>query len=252
MLFESLVTGGAALLGGGINAATGYANNERNIAMQRETNQMNERLMRENWGREDNAVTRRVNDLKNAGLSPVLAAGSAAQSSAPIKMDSPNSEDWGPSATGGAMQAILGATQVARTNMDLKKTAAEINNIEANTEGTYQGIFSSDQNMDIQATMVDFQTGAIDAATARDRIQTARNAYELKRDKAMGLGEKSTPLSRQAQDVANMVGTGAAQQASYDKKNKKAAEIKGKSSMDRLKKGKSFYDEMRDSVKFGY
>ena len=40
-----------------------------NIALQRETNAQNERLMRESWSREDNAVQRRMADLKAAGVS---------------------------------------------------------------------------------------------------------------------------------------------------------------------------------------
>lgn len=208
MLFESLVTGGAALLGGGLNAISGYANNERNIAMQRETNEMNERLMRENWGREDNAVQRRKADLLAAGLSPVLAAGSAAQSSAPIKMDSPKSEDWGPSATGGAMQAVLGATQVSKTHMDNQRTAAEIGNIHAQTDNTRTNTIATEQNMEQQLIMNKFQQGAISASTMRDQLNALDTKYELERKKRTNTSQYSTMPAKTAADLKEMSSNG--------------------------------------------
>lgn len=62
--------------------------NEANLAYQREANAQNIALQREAWAREDNATQRRVSDLTAAGLSPVLAAGSAASSSSPVKIES--------------------------------------------------------------------------------------------------------------------------------------------------------------------
>lgn len=63
------------------NFRTGGANqtnkemNDENIEMQKETNELNEKLMREQWDREDTSYTRTVKDMLNAGLSPLAMNG---------------------------------------------------------------------------------------------------------------------------------------------------------------------------------
>lgn len=75
---------GMGTVGQGISS---YFQNQQNMEAMRSTNKQNERLMREGWAREDNAVQRRTADLRAAGLSPVLAAGGSAQSMAPIQLN---------------------------------------------------------------------------------------------------------------------------------------------------------------------
>lgn len=74
-----------SIFGNLIDAGVSYSINQDNLRFQQEALDRNEALTRESWARDDNAVQRRVADLKEAGLSPVLAAGSAAGNTAPIK-----------------------------------------------------------------------------------------------------------------------------------------------------------------------
>lgn len=66
---------------GFLDAAAGLAKTGWDIFAQNKT-----------WEREDSAVQRRVADLKAAGLSPTLAAGSAASTSSPIQVNQPTPE----------------------------------------------------------------------------------------------------------------------------------------------------------------
>lgn len=66
--------------------------NEKNMRQQNYANWLQLLLQQEQWNREDTSIQRRVKDLKEAGLSPVLAAGTGATSSPPIRI-SPTQSD---------------------------------------------------------------------------------------------------------------------------------------------------------------
>lgn len=92
---------GASLdwLGAAVSVGESIYNNEtnkkiaaQNLQLQRETNQMNKELTQVAWARDDTAVARRVRDLKNSGLSPLLAAGSAAGNTNPIALHAPHND----------------------------------------------------------------------------------------------------------------------------------------------------------------
>ena len=87
---------------------------------QRKQFEYDKQVQQKTWDREDNAIQRRVDDLTKAGLSPVLAAGTGAQASAPIRAQVP-----GAGLGNTAVEAMQLKTALMRQKQDIATSAAQ-------------------------------------------------------------------------------------------------------------------------------
>ena len=75
-----------------------------NFGLNLGTSIYNGRMQQQAWKREDSAVRRRAKDMAAAGINPVMAAGSPAQSMAPMKIDAPEANVIGTMLEGAALK----------------------------------------------------------------------------------------------------------------------------------------------------
>jgi len=152
-----------------INAAVTTTINSKNKAYQ-------DRVNRQIWAREDTAVQRRVRDLKKAGLSPVLAAGSAAGSGGTVSaahMEAPQIDD-----------PVAGGMALMQQEADIARTVAQKELLEAQKEG--QDIQNEEEDIELGNTK---EGGGKPQTFVGRMLRDVRNSSKT-RDAAIKLQEK--------------------------------------------------------------
>lgn len=197
----------AAMIGtgvvGGVTNLIGQANA---AAASREQIAYQKWAQGETWKREDTAVQRRVQDLRNAGLSPTLAAGSAASTSAPIQVGMEQTVD-----PGAALQATVAAMQPIMMRAQLAQTMAGIRATEAQTQKTQYDTATQEFNNKIKALMFPDEQQKLLSEVDKINIDAAHSsalgglAYRaLMRDKKSNLRPGS--LTGDMYDVSQTIG----------------------------------------------
>jgi len=143
----------------------------KNIRMQRSNNKLQLMMGILNMMREDNATQRRTADLRAAGLSPTLAAGSPAASNVSVNTQAPESKAGDATAQGiqTMMQAIALRSQTAQTD--------------AQTAYTQQKIKQD-------AELFPKQMQRVEAQTRNTNMQTAETDYNIRANKRTGTPTK--------------------------------------------------------------
>lgn len=154
-----------------MQGAAGIANFGYNIYADQRNYRNNLRQQEITRDREDNAVQRRVADLKAAGLHPTLAAGHAAQAQ-PALMSPPNPK----SNTLGVMEAALMSQQLKQGSSQIALTNAE-------TDRIRNGILVDTARLDIERERLglDKNTDSRSGEMHAHNIKMAKVERDLKR-----------------------------------------------------------------------
>lgn len=125
--------------------------------------------------REDNAVQRRVADLQRAGLSPTLAAGSAAQAQATPQMSEEN-----PFQKMMDMKQAYQNLDIGRANINHTNAQTELARMQSTSELFHQGVMQSQKaGMDLENAWIDAKRASEIGLNSAERAKLHKELGEI-------------------------------------------------------------------------
>ena len=173
-------SGIAGMITGGINTGLQFANRQDMLDLQSQA-----------WKREDTAVQRRAADMEAAGFSKTLAAGNAASTMAPIRLEPAQISKDITDAPMRALQASQAVLELMRQKGEIAKTAADTKYTEIQAQkAQVETDFMKSTNP------IRFDTMSLDLYRNKATVENAIKTVQLDVD-AKGIAVKTAELNKQ-------------------------------------------------------
>lgn len=159
------------VIGAGLGLVGGLFSGHKQYKIDKARLEWEKEAQKTTWQREDNAVQRRAADLNAAGMNRLLAAGSAAQASAPIHIDAPKYPDLS-----GIGNPLIAKAQI---DMAMAKQTADISQTQAQTKLLQGQLQTVTKQNDLLQRTLDWYRDHPDSAPNIPGISTINAAHAV-------------------------------------------------------------------------